>query len=188
MYHAMTILVLSPFIFSGNDPVEEDVDIVGGNDPPVSSYPPVEIEKDAANRNSKCSSSSSSSSESGSSSSGSCFCVHFICFFGFTICFQFTEIWRVECRISLFMLNCILYSFIIHTVKHIFLLPNFANLSLSLSPPPTPKKKKKRLETIHFLKKIVETVIYLHAVVFELVCGFVKSSLFFTLTNIFSYC
>ncbi|GMY15060.1 transcription factor GTE10-like isoform X1 [Fagus crenata] len=55
----------------GNDPVEEDVDIVGGNDPPVSSYPPVEIEKDAANRNSKCSSSSSSSSESGSSSSDS---------------------------------------------------------------------------------------------------------------------
>jgi hypothetical protein len=143
VYHAMTILVLSPFIFSGNDPVEEDVDIVGGNDPPVSSYPPVEIEKDAANRNSKCSSSSSSSSESGSSSSGSCFCVHFICFFGFTICFQFTEIWRVECRISLFMLNCILYSFIIHTVKHIFLLPNFANLSLSLPPPPKKKKRKK---------------------------------------------
>ncbi|XP_075661262.1 transcription factor GTE10-like isoform X2 [Castanea sativa] len=54
-----------------NDPVDEDVDIVGGNDPPVSSYPPVEIEKDAANRNSKCSSSSSSSSDSGSSSSDS---------------------------------------------------------------------------------------------------------------------
>ncbi|KAI4343640.1 hypothetical protein L6164_010968 [Bauhinia variegata] len=54
-----------------NDPVEEDVDIVGGNDPPVSSYPPVEIEKDGANRNSKCSSSSSSSSDSGSSSSDS---------------------------------------------------------------------------------------------------------------------
>lgn len=57
--------------FKGNDPVDEDVDIVGGNDPPVSSYPPVEIEKDAANRNSKCSSSSSSSSDSGSSSSDS---------------------------------------------------------------------------------------------------------------------
>ncbi|XP_059441688.1 transcription factor GTE10-like isoform X2 [Corylus avellana] len=54
-----------------NDQVDEDVDIVGGNDPPVSSYPPVEIEKDAANRNSKCSSPSSSSSESGSSSSDS---------------------------------------------------------------------------------------------------------------------
>lgn len=39
----------------GNDPVDEDVDI-GGNEPPVSSYPPVEIEKD--------SSSSSSDSES----------------------------------------------------------------------------------------------------------------------------
>lgn len=52
----------------GNEPVDEDIDIVGGNDPPISSYPPVEIEKDAAQKNSKCSSSSSSSSESGSSS------------------------------------------------------------------------------------------------------------------------
>lgn len=56
----------------GNELVEEDVDIIGGNDPPNSNYPPLEIEKDGANRNSKCSSSSSSSSESGSSSSGSC--------------------------------------------------------------------------------------------------------------------
>ncbi|MCH87342.1 transcription factor GTE10-like, partial [Trifolium medium] len=55
----------------GNELVEEDVDIVGGNDPPNSNYPPLEIEKDGANRNSKCSSSSSSSSESGSSSSDS---------------------------------------------------------------------------------------------------------------------
>lgn len=55
----------------GNDHIEEDVDI-GGNDLPVSSYPHVEIEKDAAQRNSKrSSSSSSSSSESGSSSSDS---------------------------------------------------------------------------------------------------------------------
>ncbi|OVA17561.1 Bromodomain [Macleaya cordata] len=54
----------------GNDPVDEDVDI-GGNDPPVSSYPPVEIDKDTAHRSSKCSSSSSSSSDSGSSSSDS---------------------------------------------------------------------------------------------------------------------
>ncbi|XP_059657315.1 transcription factor GTE10-like [Cornus florida] len=53
-----------------NDPIDEDVDI-GGNDPAISSYPPVEIEKDAALRNSKCGSSSSSSSESGSSSSDS---------------------------------------------------------------------------------------------------------------------
>ncbi|XP_060204442.1 transcription factor GTE10-like isoform X2 [Lycium barbarum] len=53
----------------GNDPADEEVDI-GGNDPPVSSFPPVEIEKDRARRSNKCSSSSSSSSDSGSSSSG----------------------------------------------------------------------------------------------------------------------
>ncbi|RDX83731.1 Transcription factor GTE10, partial [Mucuna pruriens] len=51
--------------------VEEDVDIVGGNDPPVSSYPPVEIENGGINKTSKHSSSSSSSSESDSSSSDS---------------------------------------------------------------------------------------------------------------------
>ncbi|XP_019414990.1 PREDICTED: transcription factor GTE10-like isoform X1 [Lupinus angustifolius] len=56
----------------GIEQVEEDVDIVGGNDPPVSNYPPVEIEKDGVNRNSKCSSESgSSSSDSDSSSSSS---------------------------------------------------------------------------------------------------------------------
>lgn len=54
----------------GNEPADEDVDIVG-NDPPMSSYPPVEIEKDAQLRGSKYSSSSSSSSDSGSSSSDS---------------------------------------------------------------------------------------------------------------------
>ncbi|KAK1266770.1 Transcription factor GTE10 [Acorus gramineus] len=54
----------------GNEPADEDVDI-GGNDPPLSAYPPVEIKKDTAHRNSKCGSSSSSSSDSGSSSSGS---------------------------------------------------------------------------------------------------------------------
>ncbi|KAG2676102.1 hypothetical protein I3760_12G036200 [Carya illinoinensis] len=42
-----------PNEFSGNDLVDEDVDIVGGNDPPASSYSPVEIKKDVANRNSK---------------------------------------------------------------------------------------------------------------------------------------
>lgn len=47
--------------------VDEDVDIVGGNDPPIANIPAVEIEKDIAHKNS---SSSSSSSESGSSSSG----------------------------------------------------------------------------------------------------------------------
>ncbi|KAL2321706.1 hypothetical protein Fmac_026085 [Flemingia macrophylla] len=54
----------------GNEPVEEDVDIVGGNDPPLSCHPPVEID-DGTNKTSKHSSSSSSSSESGSSSSDS---------------------------------------------------------------------------------------------------------------------
>ncbi|XP_031271766.1 transcription factor GTE8-like isoform X2 [Pistacia vera] len=52
----------------GNGMVDEDVDIVGGNDPPIANIPAVEIEKDAAQKNS---SSSSSSSESGSSSSAS---------------------------------------------------------------------------------------------------------------------
>ncbi|KAI7732318.1 hypothetical protein M8C21_010057 [Ambrosia artemisiifolia] len=53
-----------------NEVNEEDVDI-GGNDLPITSFPTVEIEKDTAARNSKCSSSSSSSSDSGSSSSDS---------------------------------------------------------------------------------------------------------------------
>ena len=35
-----------------NDPADEDVDI-GGNEPPVSSYPPMEIEKDATYRTNK---------------------------------------------------------------------------------------------------------------------------------------
>ncbi|XP_077250490.1 transcription factor GTE8-like isoform X2 [Tasmannia lanceolata] len=56
--------------FKGNYPADEDVDICG-NDPPVSSYPTVEIENDTALRSSKCSSSSSSSSDSDSSSSES---------------------------------------------------------------------------------------------------------------------
>ncbi|XP_072971890.1 transcription factor GTE9-like isoform X1 [Typha angustifolia] len=54
----------------GNELADEDVDI-GGNDLPLSSFPPVVIEKDTAPRSSKCSSSSSSSSDSGSSSSDS---------------------------------------------------------------------------------------------------------------------
>ncbi|KAL5717735.1 hypothetical protein ACHQM5_010704 [Ranunculus cassubicifolius] len=54
----------------GNDAVDEDVDIVG-NDPPVSSYPPLEIEKDGTHKKNKSNSSSSSSSDSGSSSSDS---------------------------------------------------------------------------------------------------------------------
>lgn len=54
----------------GGDPGDEDVDI-GENDLPASNFPPVEIEKDAAGRSSKCSSSSSSSSDSGSSTTDS---------------------------------------------------------------------------------------------------------------------
>ncbi|URE47106.1 bromodomain domain containing protein [Musa troglodytarum] len=49
----------------GNDFADEDVDICG-DDPPMSSYPTLTIEKDAKARNIKCSSSSSSSSDSGS--------------------------------------------------------------------------------------------------------------------------
>lgn len=56
--------------YKANEPIDEEVDI-GGNDLPIPSFPPVEIEKDTALRNSKCSSSSSSSSDSGSSSSDS---------------------------------------------------------------------------------------------------------------------
>ncbi|EOA15216.1 hypothetical protein CARUB_v10028607mg [Capsella rubella] len=58
----------------GDLQIDEDVDIIGGNDPSVSSHPPLKIEKDPACRNNESSSSSSSSSESGSSSSdsGSC--------------------------------------------------------------------------------------------------------------------
>ncbi|XP_059449447.1 transcription factor GTE8-like [Corylus avellana] len=54
----------------GNDPGDEDVDI-GGNEPPISSYPSVEIEKDAANRSSRCISSGNSSDSDSSSSSES---------------------------------------------------------------------------------------------------------------------
>ncbi|GAB4860488.1 hypothetical protein Ancab_035646 [Ancistrocladus abbreviatus] len=54
----------------GNDAVDEDVDI-GGHDPPISSFPPVEIERDAAHKNSNSSSSSSESGSSTDSDSGS---------------------------------------------------------------------------------------------------------------------
>ena len=66
--------------FVGNDPVDEDVDI-GGNEPPVSSYPPVEIEKDAGRRSSKCNSSGTSSGNSGwSSYTSSIISVSLFCF------------------------------------------------------------------------------------------------------------
>lgn len=53
--------ILPPHICAsvGNGLAEEDVDI-GGNEPPVSSYPPVEIEKDTGHRSSKNISPSSS--------------------------------------------------------------------------------------------------------------------------------
>lgn len=51
----------------GNEPADEDVDI-GGNEPPVSSYPSVEIEKDVDHRSSKCISAGSSSDSDPSSS------------------------------------------------------------------------------------------------------------------------
>ncbi|KAI7743780.1 hypothetical protein M8C21_004825 [Ambrosia artemisiifolia] len=54
-----------------DDMDDEDVDI-GDDDLPITSFPPVEIEKDTAAKSSKCSSSSTSSSDSGSSSSGLC--------------------------------------------------------------------------------------------------------------------
>uniref|UniRef100_A0A5B7BNY6 Putative Bromodomain-containing protein isoform 4 n=1 Tax=Davidia involucrata TaxID=16924 RepID=A0A5B7BNY6_DAVIN len=55
----------------GNDAVDEDVDI-GGNEPLVSSYPPIEIEKDTGRRSNKCISSGiSGNSDSDSSSSES---------------------------------------------------------------------------------------------------------------------
>ncbi|KAF4367240.1 hypothetical protein G4B88_026747 [Cannabis sativa] len=53
-----------------NDPIDEDVDI-GGNEPPVSSYPPMEIEKDIDHMISK-SMSSNSSSESSCRSESDC--------------------------------------------------------------------------------------------------------------------
>lgn len=61
---------------SGNDAVDEDVDI-GGNDHPISSFPPVEIDKDTVNKSNRGGSPSSSSSDSGSSSSGWSFIQNF---------------------------------------------------------------------------------------------------------------
>ena len=60
-----------------------------GNNPPVSSFPPVEIEKDAAHKNSKCGSPSTSSGESGSSSSGSCYRTCVSCGFDCRTVFSF---------------------------------------------------------------------------------------------------
>ncbi|XP_020534442.1 transcription factor GTE8 isoform X2 [Jatropha curcas] len=54
----------------GNDPADEDIDI-GGNEPPVTSFPPVQIEKDTGHKGSKCISSGSSSDSDSDSSSES---------------------------------------------------------------------------------------------------------------------
>lgn len=59
---------------AGNQAKDGVVDVVSGNHLPISSFPLVEIEKDAAHSNSNCSSLSSSSSELGSLSSVSSFC------------------------------------------------------------------------------------------------------------------
>uniref|UniRef100_A0A2P2KL44 Bromodomain-containing protein n=1 Tax=Rhizophora mucronata TaxID=61149 RepID=A0A2P2KL44_RHIMU len=61
----------SPQPCKGNDSVDEDIDIVGGNDPATANYPLADMKKEAGHKDSKCGSSSSSSGESGSSSSGS---------------------------------------------------------------------------------------------------------------------
>lgn len=56
--------------FKGNDPTDEEVDI-GGNDPPVSSYPHVKVEKETNFRTNNSPSPSSSSDSDSSSSSDS---------------------------------------------------------------------------------------------------------------------
>ncbi|CAJ1784480.1 unnamed protein product [Sphenostylis stenocarpa] len=56
--------------FKGNDPADEEVDI-GGNEPPVSSYPHVEIEKDTTYRMNKSLSPGSSNDTDSDSSSDS---------------------------------------------------------------------------------------------------------------------
>lgn len=43
--HTVLVVVFKFVLLVGNDPADEEVDI-GGNEPPVSSYPHVEIEKD----------------------------------------------------------------------------------------------------------------------------------------------
>lgn len=62
----------SMHLCKGNEPVDEDEDVdIGGNDPPTTSYFPIDRVDNTAPRSSRGSSSSSSSSESGSSSSDS---------------------------------------------------------------------------------------------------------------------
>jgi hypothetical protein len=67
------------FWCTANEPMEEDVDICD-DDAPVTSYPPICIEKETQGRGGKCSN-SSSSSDSGSSSSGVYYIFCFYCIF-----------------------------------------------------------------------------------------------------------
>lgn len=69
------------FTFIGNDPADDEVDI-GGNEPPVSSYPPVEIEKDVGHRSNTCNSPGRSSGSTGWYSYFLLFC-HFIVKYNF---------------------------------------------------------------------------------------------------------
>lgn len=48
----ISLWLVFPILHLGNDLPDEDIDI-GGNEPPVSSYPPKEIEKDTAIKSSK---------------------------------------------------------------------------------------------------------------------------------------
>ncbi|KAK6913007.1 NET domain [Dillenia turbinata] len=59
----------STLLGKGNEPIDEDVDI-GGNEPPVSSYPKIEIEKDTVHRSSKSESLGSPADSDTSGSSG----------------------------------------------------------------------------------------------------------------------
>lgn len=75
--------------FAGNDLADEEVDICG-DDPPMSSYPTLEIQMDTKATNVNCSSSSNSSSDSGSSSGVyffACIIVYAYIFYPFALVF-----------------------------------------------------------------------------------------------------
>lgn len=116
----------SSCVLLGNDAVDEDVDIVGGNDAPVSCLLPVEIEKDGVHRNSKCSSSSSSGTESGSSSSGSPFCRSLSTFSFHKVMLSLLEVVLFNCieRITFYDYQCTntRYIFLCSSLRHNLLL------------------------------------------------------------------
>ncbi|KAG5063416.1 hypothetical protein JHK85_004599 [Glycine max] len=68
LWYAPHMELPSGVVLKGNEPVEEEVDIVGGDDPPLPSYPPAKIENGGTNKISEHNS-SNSNSEFGSSSS-----------------------------------------------------------------------------------------------------------------------